>query len=47
MCCTEPGLTEALYINCIYCKRQTRPVAREGAPHQQTLSCLTEIKILS
>jgi hypothetical protein len=29
------------------CKRQTRPVVREGAPHQQTRNCLTVIKIWS
>jgi hypothetical protein len=28
-------------------KRQTRPLVREGAPHQQTRSCLTVIKIWS
>jgi hypothetical protein len=28
-------------------KRQTRPLARESAPHQQASSCLTEIKIWS
>jgi hypothetical protein len=26
-------------------ERQTRPLVREGAPHQQTRNCLTEIKI--
>jgi hypothetical protein len=26
-------------------KRQTRPLVRESAPHQQACSCLTEIKI--
>jgi hypothetical protein len=26
-------------------KRQTRPLLREGAPHQQTRNCLTVIKI--
>jgi hypothetical protein len=29
------------------CKRQTRPLVRESAPHQQTRNCLTEIKIWS
>jgi hypothetical protein len=29
------------------CKRQTRPLVREGAPHQQTRNCLTVIKIWS
>jgi hypothetical protein len=27
------------------CKRQTRPLVREGATHQQTRNCLTAIKI--
>jgi hypothetical protein len=29
------------------CKRQTRPLVREGLPHQQTSNCLTVIKIVS
>jgi hypothetical protein len=29
------------------CKRQTRPLVRESAPHQQTSNCLTVIKIWS
>jgi hypothetical protein len=29
------------------CKRQTRPLVRESAPHQQTSHCLTVIKIWS
>jgi hypothetical protein len=29
------------------CKRQTRPLVRESAPHQQSRSCLTAIKIWS
>jgi hypothetical protein len=29
------------------CKRQNRPVVREGAPHPQTRNCLTVIKIWS
>jgi uncharacterized protein YbbK (DUF523 family) len=29
------------------CKRQTRPLVRESAPHQQTLKFLTVIKICS
>jgi hypothetical protein len=29
------------------CKRQTRPLVRESAPHQQTRNCLTVIKIWS
>jgi hypothetical protein len=28
-------------------KRQTRPLVREGAPHQQTRNCLTVIKLRS
>jgi hypothetical protein len=27
------------------CKRQTRPLVKESAPHQQTPKCLTVIKI--
>jgi hypothetical protein len=30
-----------------YCKRQTRPLVRESAPHQQTRNCLTVMKIWS
>jgi hypothetical protein len=29
------------------CKRQTRPLVREGGPHQQTRKCLILIKIWS
>jgi hypothetical protein len=29
------------------CKRQTRPLVREGAPNQQTRNCQTIIKIWS
>jgi hypothetical protein len=29
------------------CKRQTHPLVREGAPHQQTRNCLTVTKIWS
>jgi hypothetical protein len=29
------------------CKRQTHPLVRDSAPHQQTCNCLTEIKIWS
>jgi hypothetical protein len=29
------------------CKRQTRPLVSESAPHQQTCNCLTVIKIRS
>jgi hypothetical protein len=29
------------------CKRQTRPLVREGAPYQQTRNCLTVIKMWS
>jgi hypothetical protein len=29
------------------CKRQTRPLVRESAPHQQTRNCQTVIKIWS
>jgi hypothetical protein len=29
------------------CKRQTRPLVRESAPHQQNRNCLTVIKIWS
>jgi hypothetical protein len=29
------------------CKRQTRPLVREGAPYQQTRKCLTVLKYLA
>jgi hypothetical protein len=29
------------------CKRETRPLVREGAPHQQALNCVTVIQIWS
>jgi hypothetical protein len=29
------------------CKRQARPLVREGAPHQQTRTCLTVTRIWS
>jgi hypothetical protein len=35
----------ALAKTCSNCKRQTRPLLREGAPHQQTRNCLTVTKI--
>jgi hypothetical protein len=70
ICCTEPGLTEALYILYIHIfnnmqnvnrytdnrlitadrdsgKRQTRPLVRESAPHQQTGNVLTVTKVSS
>jgi hypothetical protein len=34
-------------VSCSKCKGQTRPLAREGAPHRQTRNCLTVIKIWS
>jgi hypothetical protein len=34
----------ALARVCINCKRQTPPLVREDAPHQQTLNYLTVIK---
>jgi hypothetical protein len=34
----------ALELASLHCKLQTRPLVREGAPHQQTRSCLKIIK---
>jgi hypothetical protein len=43
---SDPRMT-AVATASSYCKRQTRPLVREGAPHQQTHNCLTVIKIRS
>jgi hypothetical protein len=43
---SDPTMT-ALARSSSNCKRQTRPLVRECAPHQQTHNCLTVIKIRS
>jgi hypothetical protein len=43
---SDPRMT-ALVRTSRNCKRQTHPLVRERAPHQQTRNCLTVIKILS
>jgi hypothetical protein len=43
---SDPRMT-ALSRTSSNCKWQTRPVVREGAPHQQTRNCLTVTKIRS
>jgi hypothetical protein len=40
---SDPRLT-ALASTSRKCKMQTRPLVREGTPHQQTHKCLTVIK---
>jgi hypothetical protein len=43
---SDPRMT-ALARSSSNCKQQTCPLVREGAPHQQTRNCLTEIKLRS
>jgi hypothetical protein len=47
--CSEPdmGCETTLARASSNCKRQTRPLVREGAPNQQTSNCQTIIKIWS
>jgi hypothetical protein len=40
------GLDTALARTSSNCKWQTRPLIREGAPRQQTLSCLTDTNLV-
>jgi hypothetical protein len=42
----DPRMTALARVNSD-CNRQTRPLVRENAPHQQTRNCLTVIKIWS
>jgi hypothetical protein len=43
---SDPRMTALARISS-NCKRQTRSLVRESAPHQQTRNCLTAIKIWS
>jgi hypothetical protein len=43
---SDPRMTALVRASSI-CKRQTHPLVRESAPHQQTRNCLTVIKIWS